>query len=496
MKFYWRAEVAVFLSGAAAMVIELAGSRIIAPYVGTSIIVWSSLIGSVLASLSLGYWWGGLYADRSATYASLSRVLFLAAVATGGIALVQGGLFSLLPHLPGAPLRAVFSCIILFAPANIFFGMVPPCALRLTMHDMTSAGSVAGRLSALGALGSIMGTFLTGFVLITYFGTVPIFFLLALTLLASSFYVDAQDLKAWKALALFIFLLAFAFFNVVRDSSAHAGVIDMDTPYNRVIVYESTDPITHRRLRSYATDPYGTQSAMFLDDHNEIVFDYLKYFHLAEHFRPAPSRALLLGGGAMSFPRDYILRNPDSHMDVVEIDPRVVEIARDYFDFHDDPRLAVFNEDGRLFLNRAAGTYDAIYVDAFRNSSFVPFHLATREVVLHMYNLLSDDGVVVVNLISAIEGDKSAFFRAQYATYRSVFPQVYAFPVDGSEDADQVQNIILIALRKKEPASFATNNLITLAQLGHLWKGNVPVDTPIFTDDFAPADQYLARTQL
>ena len=147
-----------------------------------------------------------------------------------------------------------------------------------------------------------------------------------------------------------------------------------------------------------------------------------------------------------------------------------------------------------LFLNKTQGKYDVIFGDAFSSHYSLPYQLTTKEAVQKKYNILNDDGIVILNIISAIEGEKGKFLRAEYATYKSLFPQVYLFPVTDSGDSDMVQNIILVALKSEKDQTFNNSDPKLNEYLQHLWKKTVDADIPILTDNFAPVDYYINKT--
>ena len=155
--------------------------------------------------------------------------------------------------------------------------------------------------------------------------------------------------------------------------------------------------------RFLKTDPHGLQGAVFLDGSDDLVFEYTKFYRLYHHFSPAANKALLIGGGVYSVAHDFLKHNPEGTIDVVEIDPGLTEIAREYFNLKDDTRLKIYHEDGRTFLNTSEEQYDTIFMDAFNSHLSIPFQLATAETVTEIYESLADDGVVLVNIISGIE---------------------------------------------------------------------------------------------
>ena len=148
--------------------------------------------------------------------------------------------------------------------------------------------------------------------------------------------------------------------------------------------------------------------------------------------------------------------------------------------------------DGRNFLNRTTSKYDVIFNDAYQSLTTIPYHLTTIEAVQKMYDALNEDGLVMSNIISAIEGDKGKFLRAEYATYKSVFPQVYVFNVKGL-NGDQLQSIMLVALKSSEKPAFKSDDAELNGYLGRLWKNEIKTDLPILTDDYAPVDYYIRQ---
>jgi spermidine synthase len=155
--------------------------------------------------------------------------------------------------------------------------------------------------------------------------------------------------------------------------------------------------------------------------------------------------------------------------------------------------MNIFHEDGRIFINRTKKRYDAIFCDAFTSLYTIPFQLTTKEAVTRLHALLNDNGIVLVNIISAIEGDQGMFLRAEYATYKSVFPQVWLFPVSNPDIGTMAQNIMLVALKSGKWPSFRDNDRELRGYLAHLWTGDVISDLPVLTDDLAPVDNYIIR---
>lgn len=485
-------EIAIFLSGAVVMIFELAGSRVLAPYMGTSIFVWTSLIGVILGSLSLGYWLGGKIADRNPSYKVLSFIFLLSAGLIALTVLAKDFILGLF-RTADIEIASLAASMILFAPASAFLGMISPYAVRLKMRDLAHSGSTVGNLYALSTMGSIAGTFSAGFFLIPHLGSTRILVILSIILALLALALSPRHLAGTKTAALSVFLLLFAATAYLDTYLAANGIIDIETRYSRALIYDGLDKATGRKTRNLSFEPFGIQSAIFLEGDDDLVFDYTKFYRLAKHFRPGLDYSLSLGGAGYTYPRDYLEKYPEARLDVVEIDEKVTALARKYFRLKDDPRLAIYHEDGRTFLNRTENKYDVIYGDAFQALYSIPYQLTTEEATQKIYDALEDGGLAIVNIISAIEGDKGRFLRAEYATYKSIFPQVYLFPVK-SADPRIAQNIILVALKSEARPAFQSEDPELDSYLRHLWTGEIETDMPILTDDFAPVDYYVRQT--
>ena len=484
-------ELVVFVCGAVVMILEMVGSRILAPYLGTSIVVWTSLIGVILGCLSLGYWWGGKIADRNATFKTLSLIILLAAVSIASVALSKSMILDLLQSTSeSVHLGSTLATLVLFAPPSVLLGMVAPYSVKLKMTDLDKTGRTVGSLYALSTLGSIFGTFLAGFFLIAFFGSTRILTFLALLLVVTSFLAYRRLYPIQGAVGVLVFIV----FLAVRsydDHLARNGFHDIDTDYNRVLITSGVDGETGRELRIMVTNPKAVQSAMYLDDTVELALDYTKFYKLAMHFRPGATRMLMLGGGGYSFPKHVLSHHPNVHMDVVELDPGVTNLARRFFALGDDPRLAIHHEDARTFLNRDHAEFDVVLADTFNSHYSIPFHLTTLEVVRRLHGILSHDGVVMMNLLSSIEGREGRFLQALHATFREVFPQVYLLPVANPADGMTWQNIMLVAFKSETVPSFRSADEELDRYLSHVWSKPVPRDVPILTDDHAPTDRYV-----
>lgn len=477
------------------MAFELSGSRILGPYFGTSIFIWTSLIGIIMGSLSLGYWAGGQISVRRTDLKMLSVLLLIGG---GFIFITAFGhdyiLKRVVKYIPDFRLQVVLSSVFLFGPASLFLGAVLPYAIKLKINTVESSGLAVGRLYALSTIGSIVGTFLSGFVLLPFFGFLNIMYFLTGILLMFSFWIFfISNTKIFLAITIVSsFLLASVW---IKSYTKEVNYIDKDTQYNRVFIYNTTDKPTGRPIKMLAINNEHS-SAMFLDG-DGLVFEVLKYYHLVEHFNPEFKSSLMIGGSGYAFPKAYLDKYPEATMDVVEIDPELTSMAYEHFELPHDPRLQIFHEDGRTFINREKNKYDAFFMDAYKSMITVPFQLTTKEAIEKIYDILNDDGVVLANLISTLSHKNNAFLRAELATYKSVFPQVYLFAVQypnpDKKEKEYFQNFMLVGLKSDIKPSLNSEDEEINKFLTHLVKINIEEDLPILTDDFAPVEYYTSK---
>ena len=244
---------------------------------------------------------------------------------------------------------------------------------------------------------------------------------------------------------------------------------------------------------------------MYLDDPYRTRFQYSDYLHLSFAYRAQTRRILYIGLGGGSAPKRTWRDFPGVRIDVVELDPEVVDIAYKYFELPRDPRLTVAVEDGRRYVSGHDGPWDVIVVDAFYSDA-IPFHLATREFLELARSRLTPGGLVVTNIIGAVKGPDSRLFRSMLRTYRAVFPTVAIHPVidTGGNDLESVRNIIVVAGEGAAPSKqFLLDRWREVRRrspgapdLAAAIKGRVdaPIstqDVPVLTDDYAPTDALL-----
>jgi spermidine synthase len=244
----------------------------------------------------------------------------------------------------------------------------------------------------------------------------------------------------------------------------------------------------------------GAQSLVYPDKPDELVSDYTKFYDLAFHYRPQAKKILMLGGGGYCVPR-HLLATRDVAVDVVEIDPGITAVAREFFFLRDEgnPKISIRHEDARVFLNREAGrrkgAYDAIFADVFGSWYSIPFHLTTVEAARAMSDLLAEDGVLVSNVISSLRGPGSGVLGGIYAALSQVFPKVLIFPASLPQPAfaESRQNLMLVAFKSEKTlaaAAAAVPGSEAARLLSHLWTRPFNSDARAFTDAFAPVEHY------
>lgn len=471
------------------MMLELAGARLLAPYFGNSLFVWTSLIGVMLGFMSLGYYLGGRLADARLDPANLFWILIGSGISVALITFAEGAFLPALAQGSSLRLFAVFSAMVLFAVPSTLLGMVSPYCIRLRMHAVEDSGRTIGSLYAISTLGSIVGTFAAGFWLISMLGTRDLIMALAVALGLLSLLVVRWVPVVWQRVAGLGVLVGLI---VLSAAGVAEGAETIDTQYDRYFLRQVVDPRTGAPLIALSRDNRGAESAAYLDTREPYAFDYYSYYDLAPEIAGGIDSALLIGGGTFSYPRLFVADNPSARMDVVEIDPALYGIAKAEFGYVEDRRIRPYFEDGRTFLNRATGPYDAIFMDAFKSEATVPYQLTTLETWERCSEVLDEDGIVVMNVIASPSDERSAFFNALFATISDVFPQVRAYRVQVDDSDQAVHNTMIVAAKSSDTDIEAAVRRANPELASKLIVGyEPPSDALVLTDDHAPVDQLL-----
>lgn len=485
-------EFTVFICWSIVMIFELVGSRVLWPYLWTSIFVWTSLIWIILWSLSLWYylWWK--IADRKATLEWLSLIILFSSIF---IILTLTTKYLILNTITwiteNLKISSLLSSIILFSPASVLLWIISPYVAKLKIKNITNCWTTVWNLYALSTAWSIFGTFLAWFFLIPFLWTNNLLILLSLILIIISIIIDIKKIFPFKIILLVFLIILFSAFKEIKLIFEKNWLVDVDTWYNRIWIYNRLDK-NNKEIQSLLIN--NEHSSAMYKDSDELVYEYTKYYHLAKHFFPNFKDTLMLGWAWYSFPKSFLSSYTGAKIDVVEIDPKLTSIARKYFNLKDNKNLSIFHEDARVFLNKNKKKYDVIFWDAFSSHHSLPYQLTTKEAIEKKYNSLTDNWVVILNIISAIDWEKWNFLQAEYKTYKSIFPQVYIFPVRNIIKWDEVQNLILVALKSDKKPKFYSEDKTLNNYLTHLRKLPINDKLPILTDDYAPVDYYISKT--
>ncbi len=488
----------VFISGMTTLAAELAASRLIGNVFGTSNLVWASIIGLILIYLTAGYFLGGRWADKNPTPAALYRVLAWGAFTLG-----------LVPYIAGPVLRSAATAfeglqvsilagsfvavLILFSVPVTLLGTISPFAIRLSVDDPKSAGVVSGSIYAISTLGSFIGTFLPVLVTIPTIGTRLTFFsfsllLLIVALAGLGLYANRRALLIYLWMPIVLIVVAVIFANQAIKA-VDGQVYETESAYNYIQVQE-INGFTLLRLNEGqgVHSEYNPNTMQYGGPWEQFLVG--PYFNSGE--RPSDvKRMAIVGLAAGTTARLATSVYNGLPIDGFEIDPKIVEIGRKYFDMN-MPNLNVHIGDGRLGLEESKYLYDIIAVDAYR-PPYIPPHMTTREFFEICASHLTDTGVLTINAAS-VPGDRR-LINGLATTMAAVFPSVHVMDIPGT-----LNTMIFATKQSTSNENFAVN-LVALSQdpntnplllnamqttFANLKPGYET--TTVFTDDRAPIE--------
>lgn len=464
------------------LVLEIVAGRLLAPYIGVSLDTFTGIIGTILAGIAAGAAVGGSLADKQDPVRLIARALFFGGALTWlsiPIATALG------PNLGSGPAAIItLTAAAFFLPAAVLSG-IGPMVTKLELGSLDDTGSVVGKLSAASTFGALVGTFATGFILVTILPVRTIIFgvgaLLVLAGIVLFVYAKQSRPDMPEILAVVVAALAGLFIPSPCDHTTDYSCVRIvaDDLINDPDAREGGRSLWIDRLRHAHVD---------LDDPLFLDIRYMRLFGDAVEATPEgePLRVLHVGGGGFVLPRFINEVRPGSENVVLELDEDLVRIAEESLGLSSDDNLDIRTGDARLhFADLESGSFDLIVGDAYGGSS-VPWHLTTTEVMAEFDRLLDDDGLYIMNVI---DGDESRFARSQLATVSEHFDELAVIePQDGIP-------------------SFAVNQILLASHVplpeldidpadGRLFDGDaidtyIGEDVIILTDDFAPADQLL-----
>ncbi len=434
----------LFLSGAVILIIEIAGSRILAPFYGSTVFVWSSLITVTLGFLALGYFIGGFFADKYPRPQCFYFVIFLGAASAlflikfNQYLLVFSDKFS----FKFGPLVAGLA---LFAIPVFLLSMAGPYAIRLCSRIPEYAGHVSGIIFGVSTLGSLFGALLAGFYLLPNFFLRTIFsvFLAVLMVAAIIGLILEKSSRRMIAVSIFllILLLLLPFFNTLKTDFSAAVIYHEPSFYGEIRVVE------HLGQRCLEVN---SSSQTCVSQKNGVQI--LSYGRLIASLLVAGGRngdLLIVGLGGGILARD--LKEKFKTVDSVEIDPKMVFTAKEFFGYNDSgSNTNTYIDDARNFIRKSVKKYDVIIVDAFSGANPVP-HLYTRESFEEMKNILAPDGMLLVNSLGRPHGEGEILPQSVYKTLSSIFPYCKALSTENiKKDPEALGNIIFAASFKPE----------------------------------------------
>lgn len=476
------------------MVMEVTAYRLLAPTFGNTIFTWTALIGVILIAFSFGGYVGGSLSEREPGFAPLGRLLAVAAVLTMLVPLVFAALSPFFVRL-GLIAGPLIMAALLFVLPGLLMGAVTPASVRLLslLGQDAHIGRAAGTISMVGSLGSFAGTLLAGFYLLSNFSVTTIFAGtgLVLTLLASlAFHLagnpKATHLPAWLA-AVAGLLFAFSTWQPLPPGVIH----QQDSYYQRIdLLQEGKGEKKELFLHLDSVRNGGIKVA-----DGSLPCFYQNYWRLPL-IKPGfeVKRAFFIGAGAFGMPQHLSRRFPQAQIEVCEIDPAVIEMGRRFFRLSEYPQIFAHADDARRWLRMDAGPgFDVVFADAYAGKQ-VPSHLVSREFFQLVRNRLTVQGVLVVNLISSVEGPGSAVLASMIATLRSVFPEVEVFAL--RPDRTRMQNVILLAANESwQPYVNGPQQHPDDLLKHYLPSAAHPTGGVVFTDDFNPLDGLMVRAE-
>jgi hypothetical protein len=481
----WIAVLVVIFSSAAVLVLEVLSVRLVAPYAGLTLETYTAAIGVTLGAIAFGAAMGGRAADEVRPGLLVGPLLV-----AGGVAFLAARpiVLAVGPALRGSgPLGALLLISLGVVLPVALLSAVPPVVVKTQLARLDETGTVVGRFSALGTLGALAGTFLTGYVLLVTLPVSRVLLVTGILLAALGGWLTLRYAGPRKALG------QGAAFGLV----AAAGLVAVPPPCDYETPYYCARVVTDDRRdggRLLLLDDLR-HAYVDLDDPEHLEFAYAKRMaNLVAGVSPAdrPLTALHVGGGGFTLPRWLAASRPGSRSKVLELDPVVVRLAEEKLGLRTGPDLQVRVGDARQGIAaEPTGGYDLVVGDAFGSLS-VPWHLATSEFLAEVRRVLRPDGLYLLNVI---DNPPLSFLAAELATLRETFGQVAVLGT-AAELAGQAGGNFVVAAGARLPdhAGLADRaarygepgGVLAGAEVDRLRKDARPL-----SDDRAPVDQLL-----
>lgn len=497
-------RVAVFAAGALLMALEVAAFRIIGKTFGSALRETTTVIAVFLAAMSVGYWAGGRVADRWPRPVTLVVTLVGATLTLLFVPWIDA---SLSPKISASSLalsaHAFLATTILFAIPTFLLAATSPIAIRLFTTSAVESGSTAGSISALSTVGSIVGSVATAFLLIDWLESITrtvLFVALGtcatalLVVLASAGTSATGGVRRLLSTLAALSLMGFLTMAFVRSTRLDQSLV-AELPGTRIL-FLGDSPYHHILVRQRG--PWrdlqfniGIQSRMRVDDPAGPGLTYTNAVHVGPALRPGIRRVLMIGLGGGTLPKQFLRFYPEATIDVVEIDPMVVKVARQLFHLPEDERLRIHVADGRAFIKHSTEKWDLVVVDAYTTNRYgdtVPPHLTTQEFFQEIARHLNEGGIVHYHCLFATSPLMSSVER----TLASVFPHL------ARVRGELIASPQPLDLRKEELARLAATSPARVlpafaSQMTSVVPQTPPEDALILTDDYAPVDTLMLQ---
>jgi tetratricopeptide (TPR) repeat protein len=499
----------VFFSSACIMTLELVASRLIARHLGSSLYTWTSVIGIVLAGITIGNYLGGRIADRFPARKALAVLLGISSVTCVATIILNNliGNWMLLWYFRW-PLRVFTHVFMVFIVPSTLLGTISPVVAKMALDQGLPTGRTVGDIYAWGAAGSIAGTFLTGYYLIATMGTIAIIWTVAAALLATAilYWARLWALYVWAVIFIALMTMAFAPADWAEDTTVRLALRQTPDPD---IIYEDESQYCYIAVKQTSKKPDTRafmqdklmHSQIIMDDELNLQYSYEQIYAAVTQLLSQDKEnlaVLVIGGGGYVFPRYVEKVWPGSRVDVAEIDPRVTRAATRAFGLEPDTSINTFTMDARNYVTRLLHRghkiqYDFIYEDALADYS-IPYQLTTKEFNDKISQILTDTGVYMIELIDIF--DSGLFVGSFINTLEQTFPYVYV--VTERELRSARNTFVIIAakqqtnfqnLPEQEPVKALDLWILSDAEMETLKKKARRI---LLSDDFAPVENMLA----
>jgi len=419
-----------FITGFSVLSLEILGFRMFAPYFGYSIYVSGSIIGIILTTLTIGYYFGGMLADKKPEIKYMLNLVLLSDIYLFIIALMYNRILEFLSK-GDLILGTITAALIIFGIPMVLLSTVSPYLIK-NLSSKKNIGRTSGRISAMSTLGNIAGVFTTTFIFIPKIGTHKTIYILAITLLLICLYALFRESKKYLLL-LFILLLINPKItlgstkNVIYEEESVYNILKVTEQNNEKFLILNNDKWVHS----------------IENKNNVLVNRYYDLFNLAPIITDAKS-ALLLGMGAGTNIKQYRNFFPNLEIDAVEIDSKVIEVGYNYFNIpKEDIKTRIYTEDAKSFVKRSNKKYDVIVLDFYAGDIYIPFYLTTKEFFQNLKEHLTENGVIIMNVIRLPSHEREDdVYKVISNTIVSVFPSTFVLKIPQD-------NAIVIATKKQ-----------------------------------------------